>query len=179
MLHFALFIYIINFRSLHALFNPERCFLFSKHHSSNIYYPHSLLTLFWLSGHGMLMKGKAQECDNYRFLLWSFITIMSVITSTPLFTFRISQSYFLTYFSFLLKIFNNLTFLPLMLSENIASSLCYNLNFAESSFTFLHPQANIFYMSVQALQRRGHGAVSSFKEGVIISYSLLVSLMPN
>lgn len=113
-------------------------------YSSNIIpqtlYPHCLLTLFWLSGHEILMKENAQGCNNYRFILWSFIMIMPIITSTLLFTSQMSQSYSLTYYSFLLKTSNNLTLSPpaLILSENISSFLCCKLNFAETlSYSFI------------------------------------------
>lgn len=98
--------------------NPavDRCILFlifkDASYSPNIYYPYCLLTVFWLSGHRILMKENAQECDNYRFILWSFIRIMPVITSHLLFTYQMSQSYSLTYYSFLLETFTHLPFSP-------------------------------------------------------------------
>lgn len=108
-------------------------------YSSNIV--SSLLThLFWLSGHETLMKENAQGCNNYRFILWSFIRIVPVITSTLLFTSQMSQSYSLTYYSFLLKTSNNLTISPptLILSKNIAFFLCCKLSFAETlSYSFI------------------------------------------
>ena len=55
----------------------------------------------------------------------------------------------------LLKISNNLTFLPLILSESISSSLCYNLNFAENSFPVLPAQLNNFlYVCSGSLEKR-------------------------
>lgn len=136
-----------------------------------------LLTLFWLSGHGCWWKKTNKSCDNYRFILWSFIVITPVITSTLLSTSQMSQSYSLTYYSFLLETPNHLPFfcpaflvkiLLLMLQTILLKILSNSLIF---SLIFSHVSVQLFW--------RKSPLVCGQLEGSHHDLFTLVSLMPN
>lgn len=120
-------------------------------------------------------KKMQQECDSYRFILWSFIMIMSVITSTLLFTSQMSALSLI--FSFLLKISNNLTFLPSFLVKILPLPHATNWILLKTFSYLFFFNLTFPHIFVQALWRIVHWAVSSLKM-VIIIYSPLVSLMP-
>lgn len=163
--------------SLYLLFNLQRCW-FPKHHSSNIYYPHCFLC-FGCQAMGCWWKKMHKSCDNYRFILWSFIVIMPVITSALLSTSQMSQSYSLTYYSLLFDTSNHPPFFCPHSCENITAYVTNWIllkkkkqNSNSLIFSLLYSQ-----VSVQVLWILVHSCVSSL--GVVITiYSPLYLWCP-
>lgn len=163
--------------SLYLLFNLQRCW-FPKHHSSNIYYPHCFLC-FGCQAMGCWWKKMHKSCDNYRFILWSFIVIMPVITSALLSTSQMSQSYSLTYYSLLFDTSNHPPF--------FCPHSCENITAYVTNWILLKKKTKLKFLDLQLI------ILSSFCSGSLDISPLLceqlggshhdlftlVSLMPN